>query len=148
MLEGRRLTRKNREAGIFIYRGAEFLVFRRVSDGIWNVCAGQIEDGESYADGAARELKEETGLVAPLVDLGMPQPYTVEERFRHLYAPDEYVVTVASYAAEAPPGWEPTLNHEHSAYRWCTLDDALALLHWPEARNGVVALARRLGLRP
>jgi 8-oxo-dGTP pyrophosphatase MutT (NUDIX family) len=106
-----------------------------VSDGIWNVCAGQIEDGESYADGAARELLEETGLVAPLVDLTMPQPYEVEEPFRHLYAPGEYIVMVESFAVEAPAGWEPTLDWEHDEARWCSPVEAAALLYWPEPRE-------------
>ena len=139
------MTRKTREAAIFVYRGDEFLVLHRTSDGIWNVVAGQIEDGESVADGAARELMEEAALDAPLVDLELTQAYEVEPRFRHLYAPGEYNVTVASYAVEAPAGWEPTLNHEHSEYRWCSVAEAIALAHWPEMKEGVRAVARRLG---
>jgi dATP pyrophosphohydrolase len=137
-------VRKNREAAIFIHRGDRFLVFHRVSDGIWNVCAGQIEDGESYEDGAARELREETGLVAPPVALTEPQPYEVEEKYQHLYKPGQYVVMVESFAVEAPEGWEPTLNHEHDEYRWCSLGDALELLHWPEVKDGLRVLSARL----
>lgn len=70
----------------------------------------------------------------------------MEPEFRGLYAPGEYTVTVASYAAEAPDGWEPTLNHEHNAYRWCSLEEGLALLYWPEANAGLRALAARLGI--
>ena len=140
--------RKNREAAIFVYRGDELLVLRRVSDGIWNVIAGQIEDGESFGDGAARELMEEAGLDAPLIDLSLSQGYEVEPAFRHLYAPGEYTVAIASYATQAPDGWEPTLNHEHDAYRWCSVADAVELLHWPEAKEGARAGARRLGLAP
>lgn len=138
--------RKTREAAIFIHRAGRFLVFHRVSDGIWNVAAGQIEDGESFADGAARELLEETGLVAPLAELGPPVRYEVEERFRHLYASGEYSVTVQSFSAEAADGWHPSLNHEHDDYRWCSLDEALELLHWPEVKDGVRALAASLGV--
>ena len=138
------MTRKTREAAIFVHRRNEFLCMHRASDGIWNVVAGQIEDGESFADGAARELMEEASLAAPLVDLDLTAVYDVEPRFRHLYAPGEYKVTLAAYAAEAPAGWEPTLNHEHSEYRWCTLEEAVALLHWPEAKEGVRAAARRI----
>ena len=119
-------------------------MFHRVSDRVWNVCAGQVEDGETYAEGAARELLEETGLVAPLIDLAAAQPYAVEERFRHLYAPGEYTVMVASFAVQAPRGWEPTLNDEHDEYRWCTLDEAVALLYWPEVRDALAQLAERL----
>jgi dATP pyrophosphohydrolase len=137
--------RKTREAAIFVYRGDRFLVTRR-RDGIWNVPAGQIEDGESFADGAARELMEETGLAAPLIDLDVRDAYEVEPRFRALYAPGEYSVTVVAYAAEAPEGWEPTLNHEHTEYRWCAFDDALTLLHWPETKGALRVLGQRLGL--
>ena len=136
--------RKTREAAIFVYRRGQFLLMRR-RDGRWNVAAGQIEEGESFAAGAARELLEEAQLAAPLIDLHVRETYEVEPQYRRLYAPGEYTVTVASYAAEAPAGWEPTLNHEHSEYRWCSLEDGLALLYWPEARTALRALALRLG---
>jgi len=140
------VTRKNREAAIFVYRGPEILMVRRVRDAIWSVVAGQIEDGESFADGAARELMEEAGLEAPLVDLGIPQSYTVEPRFQHLYATGAYTVAIQSYAAWAPAGWEPTLNHEHDVYRWCSVADAIGLAHWPEVKAGIRAVAERFGL--
>ena len=59
-------------------------------------------------------------------------------------ASGDYIVTVASYAAQAPEGWEPTLNHEHSEYRWCTLEEALELLHWPEVKDGLRVVAARV----
>src|SRR5919201_2792998 len=121
------MTRKNREAMIFVHRGAEFLMPRRSRDGIWNVIAGQIEDGEAFADGAARELMEEAALDAPLIDLDLAQVYEVEPQFRHLYAPGEYKVTIASYAAEAPAGWGRTLNHEHHKYRWSPVRGTIGL---------------------
>lgn len=138
------MTRKNREAAIFVWRGDKLLVTHRASDGVWNVPAGQIEDGESFVDGAARELMEEAALDAPLIDLGEPAAYEVEPRFRHLYASGAYNVLVAAYVAVAPGGWEPTLNHEHDEYRWCSLAEAVELLHWPEVKAGARAAAARL----
>ena len=136
--------RKTREVAIYIRRGDRFLVAHRSNDGLWNVIAGQVEDGESYDDAAARELMEESGLAAPLQGLGIPQKYEVPEAFRHLYPSGEYTVTVVSYLASAPNDWEPTLNHEHDTYRWCTLDEAVALAHWPEVKAGfALAAARR-----
>jgi dATP pyrophosphohydrolase len=117
---------------------------RRTHDRIWNVPAGQIEDDESFADGAARELQEEAGLVATLTPLGDPRDYVVEDAYRHLYASGAYTVTIQGYASQAPSGWEPRLNHEHSEYRWCSFDEALALLHWPEAKDALRTLAERL----
>ena len=133
--------RKTREAAIFVYRGDQYLVARRTRDGHWNTIAGQIEDDESFAVGAARELAEEAKLSVPLVDLGIPQPYDIDTEYLPLYAPGVRTVTVQSFAAEAPANWEPTLDHEHDTYRWCTLDEALALLYWPEAKEGLRALA-------
>ena len=34
------MTRKNREAAIFVHRGQEILMVRRVRDSIWSVVAG------------------------------------------------------------------------------------------------------------
>ena len=58
--------------------------------------------------------------------------------------PGEHIVMVESFAVEAPASWAPTLNHEHDEYRWCSLADALELLHWPEVKDGLRVLARRL----
>ena len=33
------------------------------------------------------------------------------------------------------PGWEPTLDWEHDEARWCSCDEAEALLYWPEPRE-------------
>jgi hypothetical protein len=52
-------------------------------------------------------------------------------------------VTVAVYAIEVEQGWEPSLNHEHDEHRWCTFDEALELLYWPEVRDGLRDAARR-----
>lgn len=137
--------RKTCEAGIFVYRGDHFLLTRR-RDGIWNVPAGQIEDGESFVEGAARELMEEVQLASPPIDLDLRQIYQVEPRYRALYAPGEYSVTVAAFAAEAPDGWGPRLDHEHVEYRWCAFDDALALLYWPQAKTALRAVAQRVSI--
>ena len=138
--------RKNREVAIFVYRGEKLLVARRSGDGHWNVIAGQVEDGETYAAAAARELAEEAQLDSPVVDLDFRQTYQVEERFRPLYAPGEYTVTIVAFAAQALAGWEPVLNHEHDDYRWCSLADALALLYWPEMKEALRVLAPRIGI--
>ena len=44
-------------------------------------------------------------------------------------------VTVSCFQVEAPSGWEPTLDWEHDEARWCSRDEAEALLYWPEPRE-------------
>jgi len=99
----------------------------RTDDRYWHIVAGVVEYGEAIADAARRELREESGLVGTdLLDLGSPvtYPITPELRQRYDYPADLDAVTVYSFAAEAPSGWEPTLNEEHDEYRWTTIEDA------------------------
>ena len=135
------------EAGIFVYRDDRVLVMHRTDDHYWHVVAGVVEHGEGIIDAARRELREESGLVgADLFDLGSPVIYPITPALRqhYDYPADLNAVTVYSFAAEAPSGWEPTLNEEHDEYRWTTVDEAVALLHWPETREAVRRLATRL----
>jgi len=132
---------------VFVYRDDRLLLMHRAEDRYWHVVAGVVEYGEDIADGARRELREESGLVgADLVELGSPLTYPITPvlRERYDYPTDLREVTVYSFAARAPAGWEPTLNEEHDEYRWTTVEEAVSLLHWPEAREAVRRLAARL----
>ena len=44
-------------------------------------------------------------------------------------------IVVWPFVAEAPEGWEPTLDHEHVEARWLDADAAVALLHYPEPKE-------------
>ena len=127
---------------MFIRRGDDFLLFHRAVDRYWHVVAGVVEEGETFAGAAARELAEETGLHAALVDLGTPQRYRVPAELRHEYAPGVDDVAIENFAVEVAPGWEPILNEEHDDYRWLSLADAIALVHWPETAEVLAATAK------
>jgi 8-oxo-dGTP pyrophosphatase MutT (NUDIX family) len=141
-------VRTNREAAVFVRRGEQHLMLHRVPDDYWHVVAGVVEPDESFAEAAARELVEETGLHAAVADLAMPQTYAVPEMLRHEYAPGIDEVTVGNFSVEVPPDWEPILNDEHDRYRWCQLSEAIAIEHWPETTQILAALgAPRLEAR-
>lgn len=135
--------RTSREAAVFVYKADRFLLLRRREERYWHVVAGVVEDGESYADAAARELREETGLspAVALLDLGLRQPHDVPDGMRDEYPQGTTEIVIENFGVEAPLGWEPVLNQEHDEHRWCTLEEACSLLHWPAAREAIRALS-------
>ena len=41
-------------------------------------------------------------------------------------------IHVHAFLVDVDAGWEPDLDHEHDDYRWCSREDAMELLFWPE----------------
>ena len=130
------------EVFVFVRRGDSYLVLHRSErqGAYWHGVAGGLEAGETYAEAAARELREETGLEAPIVALDRRCEYRLEE-WEPRYKPAGGVIYVEFFLAEAPAGWEPELDWEHDDYRWCPADEALELLFWPEPREVLQELA-------
>lgn len=114
------MSERTKEVLIVVRRGSQFLVVHRSpeNDGYWHQIAGGVEDGETFADAAVRELREETGLEAAVEPLDSPFQYEG--------------VRVETFIVEAPSAWEPTLDWEHDEYRWLARDEAAELLFWPE----------------
>jgi 8-oxo-dGTP pyrophosphatase MutT (NUDIX family) len=111
---------RTREVLVVVRRGNEFLVVHRSPEheAYWHQIAGGVEDGETFAEAAVRELREETGLDARVDPLDRPFQYDG--------------IRVETFIADAPPDWEPTLDWEHDEYRWLPREEAAELLFWPE----------------
>ncbi|HET8741762.1 MAG TPA: NUDIX domain-containing protein [Gaiella sp.] len=138
--------RRPEEVAIVVRRpgvqGPEYLVLLRSPEklGYWHLVSGGVEWGEEPRAAAARELLEETGLAAATEPLGEALFYDLAgdpEEVRARFPVGTERITVWAFVAEAPPGWEPVLDHEHVEARWLDPDAALALLHYPEPREAV-----------
>ena len=137
-----------REVAVFVHRGDRLLVLHRVKEDYWHVVAGALEQGETYAEAAARELREETGLDATPNDLGLEQTYAITERERPLYPEATAAVVIANFEVEAPADWEPELNEEHDRHEWATPNAARAMMYWVETQEAIDLLAQKLAIPP
>ena len=130
------------EGFIHVRAPARFLLLRRTPDrgGFWQPVSGSVEPWDRDLPSAMlREVAEETGFregvrVDP-VGWGLQFPGPNGRTFRS-----------HTFAVEVPQLRPPRLSDEHDAFRWCTLSEALATLHWPDNREGLRRLAFRSGL--
>lgn len=91
--------------------------------GGWDFPGGQVEPGEPVLDGAAREAYEEAGLKLnpDAMQLSFASSRTT---FRKQLGQNVNIVWLG-YVAKLPEGSEVALSHEHSEYRWFTIDQFL-----------------------
>jgi lipoyl(octanoyl) transferase len=120
--------------------GWRYLLLHRIPrrGGFWQGVSGGVEWGEALAAAARRELFEEAGFSPQqLQQVDCSYTFPMQEEWREIYPPGTSEVAEHVFLAVVESA-EPTLSPgEHDAWRWCTFEEALALLAWPE---NVVAL--------
>jgi 8-oxo-dGTP pyrophosphatase MutT (NUDIX family) len=120
--------------------GREVLLMRRapgrILPGLWQCVSGSLVDGERVAEGALRELREETGFdgdgIEAFFDLDLVNQF-------HEPSVDA-VMTAAVFAVRVRPDAEPTLSHEHDDARWLPVDEAHREVVWPGYRTAIERL--------
>ena len=105
-------------AGALVHRGGRLLLVKRnerPGKGMWSFPGGAVEIGETTAEAARREVKEETGLEIELE--GLFDVVTYLPRDRGPGAKNQ--VIVVDYLAR-PKSLRVRLNSESSAFGWFT----------------------------
>ncbi len=116
--------------------GLRFLLLRRAPDnsypGIWQPVAGKVKPGEAAWEAGLRELEEETGFT--------PRQFYALDHVSsyYLHSTDE-IIHVPAFIAEVEFK-DPELNHEHDAFKWLFLEDALKTASWTPYRKALEAI--------
>jgi dATP pyrophosphohydrolase len=132
---------------VLVYTTAgEVLMLRRHEPAdFWQSVTGSLRWGESAAEAAARELREETGLAhRGLRDCGRSRRFPIIEPWARRYAPEARENTEHLFAL-ACEGRQPVrLNpDEHAEYRWLSADEAAALASSYTNRDAILEIVPR-----
>jgi 8-oxo-dGTP pyrophosphatase MutT (NUDIX family) len=107
-------------SGLLPFREDGRMLLLQRPTGTWEPPAGRLQPGESFEEGAVRELHEETGmLVSP-------------ERIIATWvgeAPSGRRLASVTYAGKTDGG-EVRLSDEHLDHRWVTLEEWMSLPSW------------------
>lgn len=115
---------------VYTRNGKVLLLRRADAPDFWQSVTGSMEWGdERPAETAARELREETGIVASpaeLTDWKMQQRYVIFPQFRYRYAPGVAENTEHFFSLELADEPPVTLSpDEHLEYAWVSFDEAV-----------------------
>ncbi len=134
-------------ASIAVIRGDRVLLAARANApmrGVWTLPGGLVEAGETLAEAALRELREEVGLEARVV--GVLAPTEIIDRDAEGRARHHYVVHPHAALWQ---GGEPTAGPEALGVRWARLDEVLGLATTPGLVGTLTeAFARVSALEP
>ncbi|MEL6665180.1 MAG: NUDIX hydrolase [Pseudomonadota bacterium] len=132
--------------GVVCFRDEQVLLIRRGTppkQGEWSMPGGRVEPGEPVRTAALRELKEETGVDAVLVDLVDVVDAVFQNRSGDLIT-RHYVLI--DFVAQWQSG-EPVAGDDAADARFFHLSDLASLDLWDETLRVIDAAAGRLGLK-
>jgi 8-oxo-dGTP diphosphatase len=112
-------------AGGVVLRAGDVVVVHRPKYDDWTLPKGKLDPGESFEDGALREVEEETGLRCQLVRELPSTEYEVRGRPK--------LVRYWLMEPEEDLGFVP--GSEVDELRWLPAEEALALLSYDRDRD-------------
>lgn len=135
-MSGDKDAKQVRAAGGLVVRGdkgeKEVALVHRPRYNDWSLPKGKLEAGESFKEGALREVEEETGLVCELGDELAPVRYRDRKGRRK----------IVRYWLMRPLKGEFAINDEVDELRWLTPKKARKLLDYDHDRRLVKELVK------
>ena len=121
------------------FRGRPFVAVVRVKGGtVLALPKGQIDEGERAAEAAAREVREEAGVTAELVEkLG-------DIRYWYVWDGERVMKIVSFFLFRYRSGSVRDHDHEVDSAEWVPLEDAPRLLAYKGEREMAEAALSRL----
>jgi len=108
---------------------ARVLLLRRCQPfDFWQSVTGSLKDGETHADAAARELREETGLTdeGKLSFSNVSRHFEINPRWRDRFESGVVDNEEFDWRYRLPVAGEIALNEkEHSEYLWLQIEEAI-----------------------
>jgi mutator protein MutT len=126
--------------GGVVLRDDQVLLIRRGKEplrGRWSVPGGTLEPGETLEQGVVREIQEETGMTAVVLEF-----LTVFERIERIDGALAYHYVIVDYLCEAGPG-EARAASDAEAVAWARPGE-LARYDLPEKALEVIQQGLRL----
>jgi len=119
-------------AGLILFRvvdGERLYLLLHYPHGHWDFVKGKIEEGESKQEAALRELEEETGLQADIMD-------GFEEQLSYVFRQEEELIEKTVYFLIAQTESEEIeLSHEHIDFAWLAYNQAEGQLTFANAKE-------------
>ncbi len=147
------MPRQPEQVHIYLYRKNingcyEFAIFQRADNDLWwqGICGG-VEEGDTIASAARREIFEEAGIVdkLPLYRLdtkGHVPAYIFGKQIQEIWGKDIVVVPMHFFAM--PYDGVIKISDEHKEFRWLLYEDAEKLVYFHDQKTALWEVKERL----
>lgn len=120
-------------AGVIVFKlvdGERHYLLLHYPDGHWGFPKGKIELGESKQQAAERELFEETGLHATLID-------DFERYYSYIFTDTDGILArkVVHFFLGKVPDNEVKISHEHQDFIWLPFENAVRKVTYDNAKR-------------